>query len=51
MAATDLYKQIIAAVGSEYGAQMKVTPGTLWSRIPADARKSIQAFDFDTATG
>lgn len=50
-AATDLYKQIFAAVRSEYGVQLKVTPGTLWSRIPADVRNSIQAFDFDTAAG
>ena len=48
---TDLYKQIIAAVCSEYGVQLKVTPGTLWSRIPADVRKSIEAFDLNTTGG
>ena len=47
----DLYKQIIAAVYGEYGVQLKVTPGTLWSRIPADVRKSIEAFDLNTTAG
>jgi hypothetical protein len=49
--ATDLYKQIIAAVYSEYGVQLTVTPGTRWSRIPADVRKWIQALDLDTTAG
>jgi Integron Cassette Protein Hfx_Cass5 len=48
-AATDLYKQIIAAVCGEYGIQLQLTHTTVWSGLPEDVRKSIEAFDLDTA--
>lgn len=48
--AIDLYRQIIAAVGGEYGVQLQVTPRTVWSGIPADMRKLIEAGDL-TPTG
>jgi len=45
---TDLFKQIVSAVCSEYGIQLKGTPATIWNRIPADLRKTIEAFDLNT---
>ena len=47
-AAMDLYKQVIAAVDSEYGVQLHATLGTIWTRIPADIRKAIETFDLST---
>jgi hypothetical protein len=47
-AATDLYRQVIAAVLNEYGIQLQATPRTVWSRIPADVRKTIEAVDLNT---
>ena len=48
-AVSDLYKQIVAAAYREYGVQLRATPSTVWSRIPADQRTSIEAFDVNTA--
>ena len=49
-AAADLYQQIIAAVLDEYGIQLQATPGTEWSRMPADVRKAIEGSDLGTPT-
>jgi len=41
---------MIAAVLDEYGIQLQATPGTVWSRMPADLRKEIEASDLRTPT-
>ena len=49
-AVADLYQQMIAAVLDEYGIRLQATPGTVWSRIPADVRKEIEALHLNTNT-
>jgi len=40
-----VFVQMIAAVLDEYGIQLQATPGTAWTRMPADVRKEIEASD------
>ena len=46
--AIDVYRRIFAAALDEYGIQLRVTPGTAWTRIPADIRKETETFDLRT---
>jgi Integron Cassette Protein Hfx_Cass5 len=38
-----LYRQIIAAVWSEYGVRLSTMPRTVWNRIPAELQTAIEA--------
>jgi hypothetical protein len=38
----DWLKQIVAAVSSEYGHRLQLTPETRWSGVPAELQSSIE---------
>ncbi|MEG3182268.1 hypothetical protein [Sphingomonas sp. LT1P40] len=39
----DWFRQIVAAVASEYGVQLQLMSNTIWVDVPAGARSEIEA--------